>query len=76
MPSIKNIYLNLIIYNDLYIVMLFITGRDIFSNLSTEDLFLDLFNTHFSTTGFFLNPFIRPLSKQLHFPRVQMFSNL
>lgn len=56
--------------------MLFITGRDIFSNLSTEDLFVDLFNTHFSTTGFFLNPFIRPLSKQLRFPGVQMFSNL
>ena len=56
--------------------MPFITGRDIFSNLSTEDLLLDLFNTHFSPTGFFLKPYIRPLSKQLHFPGVQMFSNL
>jgi len=62
MPRIKNIYLNLTIYNDLCILMIFIRGRDVFSNLSTEDLFLDLFSIHFSITGFFLKPYIRPLT--------------
>lgn len=58
-PSIKNIYLNLVIYNDLHILMLFSIGRDIFLNQSTEDLlFIYLFNTHFSSAGFFLKAYI------------------
>lgn len=38
--------------------MLFSVGRDTFLNQSTEDLLLDLFNTHFSLTGFFLKAYI------------------
>lgn len=58
-PRIKNIYLILVIYNDLHILLLFCIGRDIFSDQSTEDLlFIYLFNTHFSSTGFFLKEYI------------------
>lgn len=54
MPSIKNISLDLFVYNDLHILIMFFfnADREIFSNLHTIDLLLHLFDAHFSLNEF------------------------